>query len=259
MADGSASTGARSVPCIVAPDTAGSTPASAQMVAARSTWEPRAEVTEPGGGHAGHLHVEGHPHDLVVDEGPLGAEPVRAAHVAVVGGEDDDGVVPRPRRLEGGEHRAQAAVGQLVEVDVVVEVAQPGPLVGRVDVAPQPVLLVPAPLPVGLGLGVEVVVEVGRQAVDHLGVGVGEDGEGVVVLPGGGLEHRADGGHVVGVPLPVAGLVHREPHHVVGVDQGHGQEPGLGAAGAVPGNRSGGPVPSPAWRSRPASGRRWRR
>ena len=89
-----------------------------------------------------------------------------------------------PRGLEGGQDRAQAPVGQLVQVDVVVEVAEPGPLVGRVDVAPQPVLLVPAPLAVGLGLGVEVVVEVRRKLVDDLGVGVGEDGEGVVVLPG---------------------------------------------------------------------------
>ena len=29
--------------------------------------------------------------------------------------------------------------------------------------------------------------------------------------------------------LAVAGLVDREPHHVVGVDQGHGQEPGIAA------------------------------
>jgi len=47
-ADGSASTGERSVPWTVAPVAAGSTPASAQMVAARSTWEPRADVTVPG-------------------------------------------------------------------------------------------------------------------------------------------------------------------------------------------------------------------
>ena len=136
---------------------------------------------------------------------------------------------------------------------VVVEVAQPRALVRRVDVPPQPVLLVPTPLPVGLGLGMEIVVEVGRQLVDDLGVGLGEDGEWVVVLPGGRLEHRADGGDVVGVALAVAGLVHREPHDVVGVDQGHGEEPGIGrrAAGPV------GPAPPPARRSRSASGRRW--
>ena len=133
-----------------------------------------------------------------------------------------------PDASRADEHGAEVAVGQLVEVDVVVEVAQPGRLVGRVDVAPQAVLLVPAPLAVGLGLGVQVVVEVGRQLVDHLGVGIGEDGERVVVLPRRRLEHGADGGHVVGVPLPVAGLVDREPHDVVGVDQGHGEEPRLG-------------------------------
>ena len=38
-------------------------------------------------------------------------------------------------------------VGQLLELHVVVEVTQPRLLVGRVDVAPQAVLLVPAPLP----------------------------------------------------------------------------------------------------------------
>ena len=187
----------------------------------------------PRRGGARDLHVEGYPHDLVVDERALRAQTVGAAHVAVVGGEDDHRVVPPTGSFEGGEHDAQVAVGQLVEMDVVVEVAQPRPLVGRVDVPPQPVLLVPAPLPMGFGLGVEVVVEVGRQAVDHLGVGLGEDGEGVVVLPGGRLEHRPDGGYVVGVPLAVAGLVHREPHHVMRVDQGHGEEPGIGAAGAV--------------------------
>ena len=213
-------------------------------------------MAEPGGGHARDLDVQGHPHDLVVDEGPLGAQAVGAAHVAVVGGEDDDGVVPGPGGLEGGEHRAQAAVGQPVEVHVVVEVAEPGTVVRRVDVAPQAVLLVPAPLPVGLGLGVQVVVEVGRQLVDHLRVGLGEDGEGVVVLPGGRLEHLPDGGHVVGMALPVARLVDREPHDVVRVDQGHGEEPGLRPHC----RREPGPPACPcplAGRSSPASGRRW--
>ena len=176
----------------------------------------------------GNLDIERHPHDLVVDERPLGPQPVGAAHVAVVGGEDDDGVVPLARGLEGPEHGAQAAIGQLVEVDVVVEMAEPGRLVPRVDVAPQTVLLVPTPLSMGLRLGVQVIVEVGRELVDHLGIGLGEDGQGVVVLPGGRLEHLTDGGHVVGMAFPIAGLVHRKPHDVVRVDQGHGQEPGLG-------------------------------
>ena len=154
---------------------------------------------------------------------------MRPAHVAVVGGEDDHGVVPRPGVLEGGQHRAEAAVGQPVEVHVVVEVAEPGRGVAGVDVAPQAVLLVPAPLPVRLGLGVQVVVEVRREPVDHLGVRVGEDRERVVLLPGGGLEHPTDAGHLVGVVLAVPRLVHRKPHHVVGVDQGDGEEPGLGA------------------------------
>ena len=47
-ADGSASTGVRSVPWTVDAAVAGSTPARAQTVAARSTWEPSAEVTVPG-------------------------------------------------------------------------------------------------------------------------------------------------------------------------------------------------------------------
>ena len=94
-----------------------------------------------------------------------------------------------PDASSAAEHRPEAAVGQLVEVDVVVEVAKPGPLVARIDVPPEPVLLVPPPLPMGFGLGVEVVIEVGRQAIDHLRVGLGEDGERVVVLPGGGLQH----------------------------------------------------------------------
>ena len=183
---------------------------------------------------ARHLGVERDPHDLVVDEGALRAQAVRPAHVAVVGGEEDDGVVPGAGGLEGGEHGAEAPVGQPVEVDVVVEVAEPGRGVVGVDVAPEPVLLVPAPLAVGLGLGVEVVVEVGGQPVEHLGVRIGEDRQRVVVLPGRRLEHPADGGHLVGVPLAVAGLVDREPHHVVGVDQGDGEEPGpvvrIGAA-----------------------------
>ena len=191
-----------------------------------------------GGGHAGDLEVEGNPHDLVVDEGSLGTQPVGAAHVAVVGGEDDHGVVPRPCRLEGGQHNSEVAVGQPVEVHVVVEMAQPGPFVGRVDHAPQTVLLVPTPLPVGLGFGEEVVVEVGGELVDHFGIGVGEDGEGVVVLPGGRLEQRADGGHVVGVALLVARLIDRKPHDVVGIDQGHGEEPGVGPPGAGSGGIS---------------------
>ena len=115
-----------------------------------------------------------------------------------------------PAGLEGGAARYPGCVGQLVEMDVVVEVAEPGALVGRVDVAPQAVLLVPPPLPVGLGLGVEVVVEVGAAAGRRPRVGLGEDGERVVVLPGGRLEHAADAGHLVGMALPVAGLVHRE-------------------------------------------------
>jgi hypothetical protein len=48
VAEGSARTGERSVPCTVAPAVEASTPASEQMVAARSTWDPRAEVTVPG-------------------------------------------------------------------------------------------------------------------------------------------------------------------------------------------------------------------
>jgi hypothetical protein len=129
-------------------------------------------------------------------------------------------------RLERPQHGAQTAIGHLVEVDVIVEVTEPGGLVSRIDVAPQPVLLVPAPLAMGLRLGVQVVVEVGRELVDQFGIGLGEDGQRVVVLPGGRLEHLADGGHVVGMPFPVAGLVHRKPHDVVGVDQRHCEEPG---------------------------------
>ncbi len=181
-----------------------------------------------GGGGARHLHVEGHPHDLVVDEGALGAQAVGAAHVAVVGGEDHDGVVPRPRRLEGAQHRAEVLVGQVVEVDVVVEVTEPGGGVRRVDVTHQPVLLVPPPLAVRLRLGVEGVAEVRREPVAHLGVGVAVDGQRLVVLPGRRLQDPADVGDVLGVAVLVAGLVHREPHHVVGVDQRHGQEPRLG-------------------------------
>ncbi len=131
-----------------------------------------------------------------------------------------------PRALEGGEHRAQALVGQPLEVHVVVEVAEPGRSVLGVDVAPQTVLLVPAPLSVCFGLGVKVVVEVGRQPVDHLGVGLVEGGEGVVLLPGGSLQHATDGGDIVGMAFAIARLVDREPHHVVGVDQGDGEEPG---------------------------------
>jgi len=98
----------------------------------------------------------------------------------------------------------------LVEVGVVVEVSQPRRLVGRVDVPVQAVLLVPPPLAVGLRLGVERVVEVGRQCLAHLGVGLPVDRQRLVVLPGGRLQDPPDAGDVLGVALLVAGLVHRE-------------------------------------------------
>lgn len=163
-----------------------------------------------------------------------------AAHVAVVGGEDDHGVVPGAGRLQGAEDGAEAGVGQLVEVDVVVEVAEPAPRVGGVDVAPETVLLVPAPLAVGLGLGVQVVGEVGRQVLDHLGVGLRVDGQCVVVLPRRRLEDGPDGGDVLRVGLAVAGLVDRVPHHVMGVHESHGEEPGAPA-----GRRGAGVAPEP--------------
>ncbi len=191
---------------------------------------PERRGDSTGGGNPGHLHIERHPHDLVVDERAFGSQPVRPAHVPMVGGEDDDGVVPCPRLLQRTEDGAQVAIGHLVEMDVVVEMTQPRLLVVRVDVAPQPVLLVPTPLAVRLGLGVQVVIEVGRQIVDNLVVGLGEDRERIVVLPRRRLENRAHAGHVGGMALPVAGLVDGEPHHIVRVDQRHGQEPRLGGS-----------------------------
>ena len=79
----------------------------------------------------------------------------------------------------------------------------------------------------GLGLGEEVVVEVRREPVAHFGIRIGVDGERVVVLPGGRLEHLTDGADLVRVAFAVAGLVDREPHHVVGVDQRDREEPRL--------------------------------
>ena len=61
---------------------------------------PSASVCEPGVRHAGHLHVARHVHDLLVHERALRAQAVRAAHVAVVGGEDHDRVVVRAAVLE---------------------------------------------------------------------------------------------------------------------------------------------------------------
>ena len=73
-----------------------------------------------------------------------------------------------PAALEGAEHLAEALVGELVELHVVVELPPPLlPVVGR-DVAGQPVLLVPAPLPVARRLGEQVVVEARRQLVDDV-------------------------------------------------------------------------------------------
>ncbi len=143
--------------------------------------------------------------------------------------------------LERGEDRPQTSVRQLVEVDVIVEVAEPcGGVVG-VDVPPQAVLLVPPPLAVGLRLGEQVVVEVGREPVAHLGIGVGVDGERIVVLPGGGLEHLADRADLVGMALAVTGLVDREPHHVVGIDQCDREEPRCVASRVGP-SRAGPPA-----------------
>ena len=48
VAPGSANTGERSTPWTVDARVDPSTPASEQMVAARSTWLPSAEVTDPG-------------------------------------------------------------------------------------------------------------------------------------------------------------------------------------------------------------------
>ena len=188
----------------------------------------------PGRRHARHPDVERHPHDLVVDERPLRPQAVRAAHVAVVGGEQDHGVVPPARLLERAEHDAEALVGPAVELDVVVEVAQPRLRVGRVDVAPEAVLLVPPPLPLRVGLGVQVVVEVGGQLVDDFVVGVGERREGLVLLPLRRLEDAADERRLVGVGGLVRGLVDREPHHVVRVHEGDGEEPRVGAARVGP-------------------------
>ena len=95
---------------------------------------------------------------------------MRSAHVTVVGGEHDDRVVPRAAALEGAEHRAEAVVGQLVELHVVVELPPPLLLVLGRQVAGQPVLLVPAPLAMARRLGEQVVVEVLGQVVDDLGV-----------------------------------------------------------------------------------------
>ena len=81
--------------------------------------------------HARHAHVARHVHDLLVDERALRAQPVRPAHVAVIGGEDHDRVVVGAGLLERAEHRAERLVGHLLQLHVVVEVAQPRPLVAR--------------------------------------------------------------------------------------------------------------------------------
>ena len=188
---------------------------------------PAPRSSGSGARHTRDAHVQRHPHDLVVDERALGAQAVRPAHVAVVGGEDHHGVVPRPAVVERLEHRAQALVGEALELDVVVEVAEPGPGVAGVDVPPQPVLLVPAPLPVRLGLGVQVVVEVGRELLDHLVVVRGRRpaaGRRPSRRRPRGPTHRR---HVLGVALVVPGLVDGEPHDVVRVHERHGQEPRL--------------------------------
>ena len=177
--------------------------------------------------HGGNPHVERNAHDLVVDEGTLGPQPVGSAHVAVVGREDHDGVVPGTAVVKGLEDRSEALVGEPVELDVVVEVTEPGLRVRGVDVPPETVLLVPAPLAVGLRLGMEVVREIGREFFEYLVIGTVVDGEGVVLLPSRALEDPADAGHLLGVALGVAGLVDGEPHDVVRVDQRHRQEPGL--------------------------------
>ncbi len=177
--------------------------------------------------HSGHAHVQRHPHDFVVHERALGAKTVGPAHVAVVRSEDHHRVIPRPGVLESAEHGPQTLIGEALELHVVIEVAKPGSGVTGVDVAPQAVLLVPAPLPVRLGLGVEVVVEVGRELLHDLVVVLAIDRKRVVVLPGRGIENTAHRCHVLGVGVLVSGLVDREPHDVMRIDEGDGQEPGL--------------------------------
>ncbi len=223
-----------------------STPARAQIVAARSTWEARASVTVPGSVTPGTLHVEGHPHDLLVDERALRPQPVRTAHVPVVGREDDDRVVPRPRRLERGEDRSEAAVGERVQVHVVVEVPEPRPLVGRDRCCPTARAAGPTATVDALRAW-----RAGRRRSSRA---AGRTPRGRDRRRPGADRHPSmppppgsgsDPGHLVGVAVGVPGLVDREPHHVMGVDQGDGEEPWavLGPAGVLA----------------RASGRRWMR
>ena len=54
----------------------------------------------------------------------VGRDAVLAEALAVVGGDDDDGLVPQARRLERVEHAADVEVGEadlaVVEIDLVV-------------------------------------------------------------------------------------------------------------------------------------------
>ena len=153
---------------------------------------------------------------------------MRSAHVTVIGREHDHRVVPRTAALQGAEHAAEAVVGELVELHVVVELPPPRRVVLGRQVARQPVLLVPAPLAMTRRLGEQVVAEVLGEAVDDLRVVVRERRHRVAVLPLGRVQQGLRRGELVGVGRLVVGLVHREPHHVVGVHEGDRQEPRIG-------------------------------
>ena len=70
--------------------------------------------------HVGMDDLERQVVGLAIGERPLAAQPVRARHLAMVGGEDDDGRIGQAQRIEFGEQRRHRPVHVADAVDVVV-------------------------------------------------------------------------------------------------------------------------------------------
>ncbi len=153
----------------------------------------------------------------------------------MVGGEDDDGVVPGRGGIEGTQDGAEAGVVELMELGVVVELAEPDVGVVRIHHPGDAVLhhLRHPPL-VDLGFGGQVVVEVRREIGEPPLELEGEIRQVLGPTPVLLGQQVAGPGHVVGVALGVPRLIDGKPHDVVRVDQPDTEEPRLVDLGPVP-------------------------